>query len=270
MAHDFLISVVVATYNRPQALNLVLQSLLLQQDRNFEVVVADDGSRADTQALVQDFQKLFPVPLKHVWHEDTGFRLSLIRNKATQKSEGRYLIYLDGDCIVQPDFVARHRTLSQSNCMVTGSRILLQEKWTIELCESGAWDAREFLKTAWRQRIQGQINKIAPLWIKLPDGQMRLYKRFVWRRIKGCNMAAWRDDVLRIGGFDEGLEGWGHEDADFVFRLHQAGVKRKSGAWATEVLHLWHPAASKENAAKNAEIVRARIMADVNTKNNPE
>ena len=74
-------------------------------------------------------------------------------------------------------------------------------------------------------------------------------------------MAAWREDVLSIQGFDEELQGWGHEDADFVFRLQRSGIKRKSGAWATEVLHLWHPSASKENAAKNAEIVRAKILA---------
>ncbi len=74
-------------------------------------------------------------------------------------------------------------------------------------------------------------------------------------------MAAWRTDVKQIGGFDESLEGWGHEDADFVFRLQHAGVIRKSGSWATEVLHLWHKTASKGSAAKNAEIVRAKILA---------
>jgi glycosyltransferase involved in cell wall biosynthesis len=266
MARDFLISVVVATYNRPEALNLVLQSLKGQTDQNFEVVVADDGSRDATRTLVRAFQQNYPVALKQVWQEDIGFRAALIRNKATQVSEGVYLIYLDGDCLVQPDFVARHRALSERGGMVTGSRILLEEKWTKALCESGVWDDRAFKNDSMSQRFQGQINKIAPLWIKLPDSRMRLYKGFVWRRIKGCNMAAWRDDVLSIGGFDEGLVGWGHEDADFVFRLYQAGVRRKSGAWATEVLHLWHPSASKESAAKNAETVRARIMANAGRK----
>jgi GT2 family glycosyltransferase len=109
------------------------------------------------------------------------------------------------------------------------------------------------------------MNKLLPLWFKLPDAPTRLYRDFVWRRIKGCNMAAWRDDVLRIGGFDEALVGWGHEDADFVYRLHQAGVRRKSGAWATEVLHLWHPMQPKENAAKNEQIVRAKILAKAQT-----
>jgi predicted glycosyltransferase involved in capsule biosynthesis len=96
---------------------------------------------------------------------------------------------------------------------------------------------------------------------------MRLYKRFEWRRIKGCNMACWKSDALAIDGFDETLTGWGHEDADFVFRLQNKGVIRKSGAWATEVIHLWHKMANKETAEKNAAIVKEKILAKAVNKN---
>lgn len=255
------ISVIVATYNRIDALNLVLQSLETQTDPDFEVVIADDGSRADTTAFIHNYQQRTRLRITHVWQEDLGFRLARIRNLATQQATGEYLIYLDGDCLVQPGFVAAHRRLAQPGRMVTGSRILIEQVLTQQLCAAGRWDWPAFRAQALRHRLQGQINKCLPLWLHLPDHPGRHYAKFVWRRIKGCNMAAWREDVLRIGGFDEGLEGWGHEDADFVFRLHEAGVQRKSGSWATEVLHLWHKMASKESAEKNATIVRAKILA---------
>jgi glycosyltransferase involved in cell wall biosynthesis len=265
MSEKSLISVILATYNWPKALVLCLQSLADQTDKVFEIVIADDGSGAETQAVIEQFQKLMLQPIRHEWHEDKGFRKSIILNKAIQSANGDYLIFLDGDCIVQPDFIAKHRALSQPGMMVTGSRILLEKELTTQLCQSGQWNYLQFKKDVLHYRLNGQINKVLALWLKWISMPYRIYSKFVWRRIKGCNMAAWRDDVLRINGFDEQLVGWGHEDADFVFRLHQSGILRKSGSWATEVLHLWHPSQSKENAEKNAAIVRARILEKANT-----
>ena len=261
VSEKFLISVVLATYNWPQALQLCLEGLASQTDANFEVVIADDGSREETSQLIQDFALSSHMKISHVWQPDIGFRKAMVLNKAIASSLGAYLVFLDGDCLVQPDFIAKHRKLSQHGVMVTGSRILLGETLTRQLCEHGQWSYKEFLVSAWRYRLRGELNKLSPLMLKLPDNALRMYKKFEWRRIKGCNMAAWREDILSIQGFDEELQGWGHEDADFVFRLQRSGIQRKSGAWATEVLHLWHPSTSKENAAKNAEIVRAKILA---------
>ncbi len=120
-----LISVVVATYNRPDALAAVLRSLGKQDDRQFEVVVADDGSRSDTADAVKHAQATLPVPLTQVWQEDTGFRLAAVRNRATAIARGDYLIYLDGDCIVRRHFVRAHRDLAESGWCVTGGRVLL-------------------------------------------------------------------------------------------------------------------------------------------------
>lgn len=256
-----LISVIVATYNRPDALRLVMQSLLCQTDGHYEILIADDGSKADTADLVKLFQSSSPIALRHVWQTDDGFRLSRIRNLAMQQAHGEYLIFLDGDCIVQPDFVAQHRKLAKSKFMVTGSRILLEKNLTDRLCSSQNWSYNDFKKNALRNRIKGQVNKILPLYIKLPCSKYREYSHFVWRRIKGCNLACWKVDAESIHGFNEDMVGWGHEDADFVFRLHDHGVHRISGAWATEVFHLWHKMADKSTAEKNAEIVRAQILA---------
>lgn len=264
------ISVIVATYNRPDALDLVLQSLACQNDENFEVIVADDGSRAETAELVAAWQVRYGHRLLHVWQEDDGFRLARIRNLATSRASGEYLIYLDGDCIVQPDFIRRHRALAAPGNMVTGGRILLERGLTEDLCGHRVWDFKEFRRKAVGYWLQRQLNKWLPLWMKFGDSGCRLYPTFKWRRIKGCNMAAWRHDVLRIGGFDEEIRGWGHEDADFVFRLFDAGIQRKSGSWATEVLHLWHQQADKRDAERNAALVREKILAKAKWQRQPK
>jgi glycosyltransferase involved in cell wall biosynthesis len=256
-----LISVIVATYNRPDALRLVIQSLLTQTDSNYEILIADDGSKQETAELVKSFQTSSIIAIHHVWQADDGFRLSRIRNLATQQAHGEYLIFLDGDCIVQPDFVAQHRKLAKPQRMVTGSRILLEKQLTERLSASQNWSFDRFKSQAISHRLNGQINKTLPIYIKLPYASSREYSDFVWRRIKGCNLACWKADAVAINGFDENMVGWGHEDADFVFRLHEQGVRRTSGAWATEVLHLWHKMADKATAEKNAEIVRAKILA---------
>jgi predicted glycosyltransferase involved in capsule biosynthesis len=110
-------------------------------------------------------------------------------------------------------------------------------------------------------RVNGGINKYWPLKVKIGDGVWRHYKKFVWRRIKGCNMACWKADAIAIHGFDETMTGWGHEDADFVFRLQRNHIIRKSGSWATEVFHLFHQIHDQSNAAENAKRVREKILA---------
>lgn len=256
-----MISILLATYNWPQALKLCLESLETQSDRDFEIIIADDGSTCSTKELIDTFKAKSSIPLTHLWQEDQGFRKTKILNQAIEHAKGDYLIFLDGDCIAQPDFVMQHRALSQKGFLVTGSRVLLNEKLTQDLTASSYWDWGKFQSSLLKYRLTNQINKYWPLKIKLGDGSWRIYKKFVWRRIKGCNMACWRLDAQAIGGFDETMTGWGHEDADFIFRLQHHHIKRKSGSWATEVLHLFHKINDQSNAAENARRVREKILA---------
>lgn len=255
------ISVIVATYNRIDALSFVLQSLETQTDSDFEVIVADDGSKADTTEFLNAFMQKTSLSIQHVWQEDLGFRLAQVRNLAMAASTGEYLIFLDGDCIVQPDFVECHRQLAQPGHLVTGSRVLLSEELTKTLLSWPRWNFAAFRSHLLQYRLSGGINKYWPIVIKLGDGAWRLYRKFVWRRIKGCNMACWATDAKAIGGFDEDMTGWGHEDADFVFRLQHSGIVRKSGSWSTEVFHLFHRIHDQSNAAENARRVREKIVA---------
>jgi glycosyltransferase involved in cell wall biosynthesis len=256
-----MISILLATYNWPQALKLCLESLATQTDKNFEIIIADDGSTDSTKQVIEAFQASHGIPITHLWQEDRGFRKTKILNEAIAAAHGSYLIFLDGDCIVQPDFVANHRALAQSGFLVTGSRVLLNEKLTQELLTWPNWNLTRFSSNLLVKRLSGGINKYWPLKIKFGNNAWRDYKKFVWRRIKGCNMACWKSDAESINGFDETMTGWGHEDADFVFRLQRHHVKRKSGSWSTEVLHLFHKINDQSNAAENARRVREKILA---------
>ena len=254
-----MISILLATYNWPQALKLCLESLATQTDLDFEIIIADDGSTQSTTQLIDSYKNTLPIT--HLWQEDEGFRKTKILNQAIATAQGDYLIFLDGDCIVQPDFVERHRQLAQKGYLVTGSRVLLNQKLTQDLLSWKTWDFTQFRSQLLRNRLSGQMNKLLPLLVKLGNGSWRDYKKFVWRRIKGCNMACWKADAQAIGGFDETMTGWGHEDADFVFRLQRHHIKRKSGSWSTEVFHLFHPIHDQSNAEENARRVREKILA---------
>jgi predicted glycosyltransferase involved in capsule biosynthesis len=109
-----------------------------------------------------------------------------------------------------------------------------------------------------QKRLQGDINKLTHL-LRLPNGAYRLQSHFTWKGIRSCNMGLLRQDFERVDGFDEAFEGWGHEDADFVLRLHHAGVQRKNGFCATEVYHLWHQEAQRNQESRNAQKVRDRM-----------
>src|ERR1700694_5967991 len=227
-----LISVIVATYNREDALGAVLRSLSRQTEERFEIVVADDGSRPATAAAIAAWTSRMPVPLKHVWHEDRGFRIAEIRNRAIRASAGSYCIFLDGDCIARPDFVAAHRRLAEPGCFVTGNRILLSRELTERLLRGGVGPGRWGFADWVTERAQRNVNRFAPL-LDLPLGNLRKFHARRWRGARGSNMAFWRSDLDKVDGFDAAFSGWGREDSDIFIRMIRAGVKRKDGRFAT-------------------------------------
>lgn len=251
------ISVIITTYNRPDALTAVVEACFAQDDLDFEIIIADDGSTHNTRDCIEELKRRAPVPLRHVWQEDLGFRAARARNLGTVAARGAYIIFLDGDCVPQRDFIRQHRKLAQRGYLVQGSRILLNQAATarvlaehIDLHSLSMGD-----KLAWRR--SGGLNKVLPLLFRLPDlGRTR--KRFSWRRIKSCNLAVWRSDLDLVNGFDESFTGWGHEDSDLVVRLYNAGVLRKDGAYATEVLHLWHQESQRDQESSNRKVVLQR------------
>ena len=237
-----LISVVVATYNREDALDAVLRGLSHQTDRAFEVIVADDGSGPATADVVAQWRARAAFPLAHVRHEDRGFRLAEIRNRAIVRS--------DGDCIPRPGFVAAHRRLAAPGWFVAGNRSLLGQALTArvlrEHLEPELWGLGQWL----RQRLRGEVNRLIPL-VALPLGPLRRLGPAAWRSARGTTLAIRRDDLARVDGFDATFNGWGREDSDIMVRLIRAGVRRKDGRYATAVLHLWHPDFDRSRLPEN-------------------
>jgi glycosyltransferase involved in cell wall biosynthesis len=235
-----LISVIVTTYNWPSALKLCLESLFAQQDSNFEIIIADDGSNMANLALNKSYCANSPVEIQYAYHEDSGFRAGIIRNKAVALSKSEYLLFVDGDCILPENFITTHRALADPGYFIPGNRVLLSQLFTQEVIEQ----QQSLHNKPWHYflmlRIQNKINRLLP-FLQLPLGFFRKVRPKKWQNAMTCNLGVWKHDFIAVNGFDEQFEGWGYEDSDLVIRLIHAGVNRKEGRFAAPVLHLWHP-----------------------------
>lgn len=256
------IAVIITTYNRPSALAAVLLALQNQSLKNFEVLVADDGSTSETASLIHTLQAQLSYKLQHIWQKDEGFQAAKIRNKAVAATNSDYLIFIDGDCIPQPNFINKHMSLAESAWLVAGNRILLNSRFTNQVLTT---QQNIYNKSLWywlANRISGNCNRILPL-LSLSNGKWRKLKSKKWRGIKTCNLGLWRKDFITVNGFDENYSGWGYEDSDLVIRLIRSGIRCKSGKFATAVLHLWH----KEHDRSNTDTNYQRLMAIENSSN---
>ena len=247
-------SVIVTTYNRPDALAAVLSGYEAQTDRDFELVVADDGSTSETAAVIQDYQCRSRGPIRHVWQEDRGFRAAAIRNRAAAATTADYIIFTDGDCVPSRQFVQAHKRLAEPGCFLGANRVLLSERGTQRVLDGRLpiheWGWAQW-SLAWARR---EVNRLLPLLV-LPDGCFRKWEPERWKGIKTCNLSLWRSDLVRVNGLDESYEGWGLEDTDLVVRLLRSGVKHKTARYAAPVFHLWH----REQARSGLEENRARL-----------
>lgn len=243
-------AVIVTTYNRPDALAAVLAGYIEQDTSEFELLVADDGSRDDTRAVVDDFARSSALKITHVWQEDDGFRAAAARNRALARTDSDYVIFTDGDCVPPRFFVSRHVALAERGCFLAGNRMLLSESFTREVLGQSLpihrWTPRQWL-AAWMKR---DVNRALPL-CRLPDGAFRKRNEGRWQGVKTCNFSAWRADLVRVNGFDERYAGWGLEDSDLAIRLLHAGVRHKSARYAAPVFHLWHRENDRTRLAEN-------------------
>ena len=261
-------TLIINTYNQVDKLKLILDSCLTQDlcnvstNNDIEIIVADDGSGGDTADLIRQYQSVCQFKLEHVWHEDNGFRRTVILNKAVAKASGDYIIFLDGDCVLFPDFIARHIQLSESGFFVAGNRVLLSSEFSGKLL-SGSYPVDKIYNWGFMgwiiAKITKKVNKLMA-WKRLDNGVWRKSRQNNWNYPKGCNIGLWRDDFVKVNGFDELFTGWGHEDADLFIRLLHSGVKIKDGRFGVPVLHLWH----KENDQSNEQENYKRMIARAN------
>ena len=245
-----LISVIVSTYNREDALDATLRALSRQSDRNFEIVVADDGSGPATAAVVQRWAAKAAVPVKHVWHEDVGFRLAEIRNRGILASGGRYLVFLDGDCLARRHFVAAHRRLAEPGWFVTGSRVLMSAELTARIlggrAGGGNLGARGVAAPARARRHQPVCGARGPAARRPAQDERAALAR---RARQQHGILAGRSRPR--GWVRSRLQRLGPEDSDIFIRLIRAGIRRKDARHAGAVLHLWHREADRARLADN-------------------
>jgi hypothetical protein len=224
-------SLLISTYNWPQALELVLLSANNQTEQPDEILIADDGSSEETKNLIEDFKKKLIVPIYHFWHEDKGFRKSIILNKAIAAAKGAYIIQVDGDCILHKDFVRDHKALAQPNVYLFGSRVNIKEEFLPKLFASQKIKFNFFDKGIKKRTRNLRVPALSSLY-KTTDA--------VSDKMRGCNVSFWKKDVIAVNGYNEEFEGWGREDSELIIRMMHNGVLGRRLRYRGIVYHIWH------------------------------
>ncbi|WP_430391880.1 glycosyltransferase family 2 protein [Dyella sp. 20L07] len=234
------VSVIISTYNWKEALALVLRSVAGQSHLPDEVIIVDDGSREDTAQLLRDIARDFPVPLRHVWQPDEGFRKARILNRGIAAARGDYVIQADGDMLLHRHFIADHLKLAKPGCFLQGTRIRTTDAETARLIAGGkphfGWSVDAYFRDD-NDRSTYHFGRRHHT-LRLP-WLARLKSRSSGHPM-GCNVSFWRDDLLRVNGYDERMQGYGSEDLELDLRLRNAGLRRSQIKFAALALHLEH------------------------------
>ena len=237
MVQNTTIGVIISTYNNPAWLEKTLWGYLCQDRMADEIIIADDGSGEETRLLVERYEKL--LPLKHIWHEDNGFRKTVILNKAIMAATADYLVFTDQDCVPRHDFLAVHYLMAEKGFFLSGgyfklpmsiSKALSQEdvrsrqafslSWLRKHGLSFTFKCSKLVQKKWFARL---MNKITPT-------------RATWN---GMNSSGWRKDILAVNGFDERMQ-YGGEDREMGERLFHKGIRSRQIRYSAIVLHLDH------------------------------
>ncbi|RJR38274.1 MAG: glycosyltransferase [Desulfobacteraceae bacterium] len=245
-----LTSLIVTTYNWPEALQLVLQSVIVQSVTPDEVVIADDGSGPETAHVVRDTLGSTKLRWAHVRHADRGVRQSRIKNLAVKFSAGDYLIFVDHDVVLHPCFVEDHLSMACPGSFLQGKRVLLDAKFTGDAVSKGFFRAPTVCTRGLGNRKNG---------CRLPYiGKLLARPKEFERSLRGCNLSLFRDDFIRVDGFDETFDGsWGREDSDICYRLFHAGVSVRTLWFMALQYHLFHQVVTNwERARLDSELER--------------
>jgi glycosyltransferase involved in cell wall biosynthesis len=237
-----LLSLIVAVYNKPENLRLVLEAIARQSFRSFELIIADDGSGPEVREVADAARPAFPVPLTHLWHEDRGWRKNVMLNNAIRAARTDYCVFIDGDCLVSEHFLLDHWNEREAGRVCLGRRVETSERWTREISlaqvRSGAFE--RMTRKEWADMLRGRS-------LRVEDGvriRSAMLRRLLLRNVRGmlgANFSAWKHDLVAINGFDEKYDGPGcGEDSDVQFRLGLIGVTGKSLRNLAVMYHLHH------------------------------
>ncbi len=235
-------SVIISFYKNIEYLKLVLAGFERQTERDFEIIIADDGSDENVTHQIEDLSKQISFRLIHVWQEDKGFRKNKILNGAIVTSNSDYLIFVDGDCVPHIKFVEEHLKSSEKKICLTGRRVNLSQKFTgklsVENISTGYLDKNIFSMAL--DGLFGKSNYVEKgFYVK--NNFLRKFFNKKKRGLLGCNFSLFKQDILSINGFDERYEAPSiGEDSDIQFRLELNGIKIKSLNNIAVQYHLFH------------------------------
>jgi glycosyltransferase involved in cell wall biosynthesis len=240
------IALVINTYDQPDYLARVLAAVERQVTPPDEVLLADDGSGPPTRELFSAWSARQKCRAMHAWQPHADFRRAHILNQAIAGAGGEYLVFLDGDTVPHPQFIADHAAAGRRGFFVQGHRALIEQK-------AAAWFGKNnFSADRRRALLQNQISGLKnsfrwPLAVRKIKNHLR--------GIRGCNLAIWREDLVRVNGYNEEFSGWGREDSELAARLLNAGAQRLDLRGRALCFHLWHPPASRSHLAANDSLL---------------
>lgn len=243
-------TLIISTYNWPEALELVLISVYNQSVLPNEIIIADDGSTEETKNLIDSFKKLFSDKLIHVWHEDKGFRKCEIINKALKLAHNEYIIQIDGDIIIHKKFIENHIYFAKPHRFITGSRTFLNNIETQK-----AFKEKKITFSIFNKNLKNKFNGFyAPFLAKLFT-----LKKYNLNKIRSCNISFWKSDIFKVNGYNEDMVGWGLEDTELAIRFLNSGVSNTQIKFSAIEYHLEHKKATREMFNVNNQILQNTI-----------
>ena len=248
-------SLIISTYNWPQALKVCLLSAISQKTTPSEIIIADDGSTIETKETIDKIKLQTNIPIKHVWHKDEGFQLAKIRNKAIKKAKYKYIVQIDGDLILHPYFIYDHIQSAKKNYFVRGSRVRLSESLSNHIYKTEEFNFFSIFNKNIKNKFNGIRNSFLKHITSKPDKSPH--------NMLGCNMAYWKLDAEKINGYENKLTGWGHEDEEFAARLINLGLTKLKIKNTAIVYHLYHKERKRENEQSHRNIINSTITKNI-------
>lgn len=236
------VSLIITTYNWPEALELSLLSALSQTQLPDEIIVADDGSGEETAHLIKRIASESPIRIYHSWQEDSGFRAAMSRNRAIAMAKGDYLVMIDGDMVLDPYFIQDHLEAAHDGYFVQGGRILISSELTQKMLKEKTTTLHWYDRGLSNRKNAIRSSLLSSLFSTVTSSLFG---------IKTCNFALYRQDALHINGFDNAFIGWGREDSEFANRLLCSGIKRKNLKFAAAAYHLYHAENPRNSLPEN-------------------
>lgn len=246
MHHQTKCSLIIATYNWPQALYACLLSAIKQVHLPNEIIIADDGSGPETAGVVKHFQSISPVPIHHIWHPDEGFRKTIVLNKAIKKAQYEYIIEIDGDVILEKHFVADHLLSAEKGAFLRGTRAMLTPQLTLKLLNN-----RNINVSLLHSGVKHRNNAIRLIALRA----LGTRKVMSSNSVRGSNISFWKADYILVNGYNNDLAGWGHEDEELAARFINNGIIKKIIKLCAVQYHLWHKVSDRANEPHQRDVV---------------